>query len=167
VKDRLKVFWKEKARADVVDAALECGADDVVLAAKRLDALIEFQESEEFEDLAVAFKRAYRISKEAPGSGAVRPELFRQDEERELHAALGEARPRIDRAYAAEDFTTVFSVFRSLRGPIDRYFAKVFVNAEEKEVRENRLLVMKTIADLVAGAARLDLVQFERTKLET
>ncbi|MFH1435494.1 MAG: glycine--tRNA ligase subunit beta, partial [Pseudomonadota bacterium] len=167
LEDRLKVYWKDRARADILDAVIACGIEDLRKTRMRLEALIEFQRSDEFEDLSVAFKRAYRISRELDDDGAaVDTGLFQQAEEKELHEAVQKVTFDIDIAYRNDDFKKVYSAFRSLRKQIDGYFEKVFVNVEEEDIKVNRLRMMKMIADLVVGSARLDLVQFERTKLE-
>jgi glycyl-tRNA synthetase beta chain len=167
LKDRLKVFWKDRARSDMIDSVLACGVEDLVRALKRLEALLEFQKDPSFDDLAVAFKRAYRIGRELGDEAVdVEPGLFELPEEKDLFSGIAGAEPAIREAYAKEDFRGVFASFSRLRSPIDRYFDKVYVNVEDEAVKKNRLAMMRKIADLVALAARLDLVQFERTKLE-
>jgi glycyl-tRNA synthetase beta chain len=167
IKDRLKVYWKDVERPDILDAVLEVGVEDIVLARKRLDALKQFKESPSFEDLAVAFKRAYRISKELEGMKAttVDPKQFVQKEENELYNAIIGSMRQIEAAYKQEDYALVFGSFSHLRFNIDKYFEKVFVSVEKEEIKRNRLATLKMIVDLIAPAARLDLVQFERTKL--
>ena len=166
LEDRLKVYWRDRARADVLEAALACGVDDLVKADKRLGALLEFQESPVFGDLAVAFKRAYRISREIVGKErTIDHTLFEKGEEHHLYQAIQGIMPRVVSARNAEDYFTVYEQFIELRIPIDRYFENVFVNVEDEAVKLNRLSMMKMIADLVEGTARLDLVQFERTKI--
>lgn len=165
LKDRLKIFWKDRARSDILDAALECGVEDIVRTRSRLEALIDFQKSEEFENLAVAFKRAYRISREIEGHANIDVALFEMDEEKNLYEAVSAVEPGITKAYQEEDFREVYSLFAGLRLQLDNYFDFVFVNVEDDKIKENRLAMMKMIADLVADAGRLDLIQFERTKL--
>jgi glycyl-tRNA synthetase beta chain len=166
LEDRLKVFWRDRARADILDAALACGVDDLVRADRRLGALLEFHKLPFFDDLAVAFKRAYRISREIGDQDRpVDVRLFEKPEERSLHEAIAAAQPRVREARDREDFMTVLRQAADLRQVIDGYFENVFVNVEDEAVKLNRLSMMKMIADLVEGTARLDLVQFERTKI--
>ena len=165
LEDRLKVYWKDRARADILDAVIACGIDDLRKTRMRLEALIAFQKSADFEHLAVAFKRAYRISRELGDErGEVNTDLFQQEEERELYDEVQSAKNEIDAAYRRDDFSLVYNHFSSLRHYIDKYFEYVFVNVEEEEIKINRLRMMKMIADLVEDSARLDFVQFERTR---
>jgi glycyl-tRNA synthetase beta chain len=163
---RLRVLWGDEARADLIDACLACGVDSVLMARRRLEALVEFRKTEEFEDLAVAFKRAYRIvKKEAEVPASVDPALFEQDEERGLLQAVEGVETRVSDSVLNGDFSNAFNQFRVLRAPVDEYFEKVFVNVDDSAVRLNRLALLARIVRMIEPAARLDLVQFEKTRL--
>jgi glycyl-tRNA synthetase beta chain len=114
---RLRVLWKDDARADILEAALACGVDDVRLARRRLEALAEFQKTEEFEDLAVAFKRASRIVRDA-GQLPEHPvsDLLVQDEEKALHEAVERMDSTVSKAISVGDFRKAFNEFRKLSG---------------------------------------------------
>jgi glycyl-tRNA synthetase beta chain len=162
---RLRVLWRDDARTDLLDAVLACGVDDVVMARRRLVALTDFQGSEEFEDLAVAFKRAHRIVRDERALPPVPDEgLYEKDEERALHAAVAGMYDRVRRAVEDGDFTRAFAEFRKLRTPVDAFFDEVYVNVENDRVRVNRLALLGWLVGMVEPAARLDLVQFERTR---
>jgi len=168
LKERLKVAWKDELRADFIDAVLEVesGTHDLIKARKRLDAIKRFKESPYFENLAVAFKRAFRICREVDiKSDEINPVLFTEKEEKDLYDEVKNVKSEIERAYLEEDFDTVFTHFSKLRPVIDAYFEKVFVNVEDEKIRKNRLATMKLIVELIEKAGRLDLIQFERTKL--
>jgi glycyl-tRNA synthetase beta chain len=87
---------------------------------------------EDFEHLAVAFKRAKNILEKEPPA-AVEPKLFESDAERDLHAAVSRLGAR-DGSY--EDRLRALA---GLRGPVDRFFDDVLVMAEDRKVRANRL----------------------------
>jgi len=163
---RLRVLWSDVARADLLDACLACGVDSVPMARRRLEALVEFRKTEEFEDLAVAFKRAYRIVKKESGLPVeVDPTLFEQHEEHGLLQAVEGVESRVGESVLNGDFSSAFNQFRVLREPVDAYFEKVFVNVEDGAVRSNRLALLARIVRMIEPAARLDLVQFEKTRL--
>jgi glycyl-tRNA synthetase beta chain len=163
---RLRVLWGDEARADLLDACLACGVDSVLRARRRLEALVEFKKTEEFEDLAVAFKRAYRIvKKESDVPPSVDPTLFEQDEEHGLLEAVEDVENRVGDSVTSGEFTNAFNHFRVLRAPVDAYFEKVFVNVDDSAVRLNRLALLARIVRMIEPAARLDLVQFEKTRL--
>ena len=95
---------------------------------------------EDFEHLAVAFKRAKNILEQHPAS-AIDPKLFESDAERELHAAVGRLSAR-DGSY--EDRLRALA---ELRAPVDRFFDDVLVMAEDEKLRANRLgLLHQTVS---------------------
>jgi glycyl-tRNA synthetase beta chain len=95
---------------------------------------------EDFEHLAVAFKRAKNILSQAP-AGPVDAGLLQEPAERELHAAVGRLGAR-DGSY--EDRLRDLA---GLRAPVDRFFDDVLVMAEDAKLRANRLgLLHQTVS---------------------
>jgi glycyl-tRNA synthetase beta chain len=63
------------------------------------------------------------------------------------------------KALASEDFAGAMRVLSSLRVPVDRFFDKVTVNAEDKTLRENRLKLLSQIVETahhVADFSKVD-----------
>ncbi|MBK1839940.1 glycine--tRNA ligase subunit beta [Azospirillum sp. YIM B02556] len=151
--DRLKVVLREQGvRHDLVDAVFALGGeDDLVRLLARVKALQAFVGSDEGANLAAAYKRAsniVRIEEKKDGAAFDQPvdaARLAQDEEKALFAALNEAsataRPLLD----AEDFTGTMAALAKLRGPVDAFFDKVTVNAEDKDLRANRLRLLTQI----------------------
>lgn len=151
--DRLKVYLRDRgARHDLVDAvfALE-GQDDLVLIVKRVEALSEFLGSEDGANLLAGYKRAVnilRIEEKKDGASydaAPDAALFAQDEEKALAAAIAAATSRAKEAVAKEDFAAAMSALATLRAPVDAFFDKVTVNADDAKVRANRLKLLARI----------------------
>ncbi|MDP4575197.1 glycine--tRNA ligase subunit beta [Qipengyuania sp. G39] len=59
--------------------------------------------------------------------------------EKALMDALDTSEPAASRAIAAEDFGAAMAALAGLRGPIDRFFEEVTVNADEENKRAHRL----------------------------
>ncbi|MDE1172544.1 MAG: glycine--tRNA ligase subunit beta [Parvibaculaceae bacterium] len=151
--DRLKVYLRDRgARHDLVDAvfALE-SQDDLVLIVKRVEALGAFLATEDGANLLAGYKRAsniLRIEEKKDGVSfdeAPDASLFAQDEERTLAAAIDRAVDDAKKAVAAEDFVGAMSGLASLRGPVDAFFDKVTVNADDAALRANRLKLLARI----------------------
>jgi glycyl-tRNA synthetase beta chain len=151
--DRLKVYLRDRgARHDLVDAvfALE-GQDDLVLIVKRVEALSEFLSTEDGANLLAGYKRAVnilRIEEKKDGASydaAPDAALFAQDEEKALAAAIAAATGRAKEAVAQEDFAAAMSALATLRAPVDAFFDKVTVNADDPKVRANRLKLLAQI----------------------
>jgi glycyl-tRNA synthetase beta chain len=152
--DRLKVYLRDRgARHDLVDAvfALE-SQDDLVLIVKRVEALSDFLGTEDGANLLAGYKRAtniLRIEEKKDGEGAFNAapdaSLFTQDEEKALAAAIATASKAAKAAVAKEDFAAAMSALASLRAPVDAFFDKVTVNADDAKVRANRLKLLAQI----------------------
>ena len=126
---------------DEIEAALGArepeALDDPGACLARLQALhqVRAEAPEDFEHLAVAFKRARNILGDAPPA-SVEPALLSEPAERELHQAVsgfGATNGRLD--------ARLRSLAR-LRIPVDRFFDDVLVMAEDPKVRANRLALL-------------------------
>ncbi|CAO3414447.1 glycine--tRNA ligase subunit beta [Azospirillum endophyticum] len=151
--DRLKVVLREQGvRHDLVDAVFALGGeDDLVRLLARVKALQAFVGSDEGANLAAAYKRAsniVRIEEKKDGAAFDQPvdaARLAQDEEKALFAALNEASVTAKPLLDAEDFTGTMAALAKLRGPVDAFFDKVTVNAEDKDLRANRLRLLTQI----------------------
>ncbi|KAA0583701.1 glycine--tRNA ligase subunit beta [Azospirillum sp. B21] len=165
--DRLKVVLREQGvRHDLVDAVFALGGeDDLVRLLARVKALQAFVGSDEGANLAAAYKRAsniVRIEEKKDGAAFDQPvEAARlaQDEEMALFDALNEASATAKPLLDAEDFTGTMAALAKLRGPVDAFFDKVTVNAEDKDLRANRLRLLtqiRTTLNAVADFSKIE-----------
>lgn len=141
--------------AAVTAAPLVDALDDPRDAWERAQALhaVRAEAREDFEHLAVAFKRAHNILAGQTAAGAVEPGLFEADAERELHAALARLEQADDASYEAR-----LRALAGLRAPVDRFFDDVLVMAEDARVRANRLALLQGTVALfhrIADVSRL------------
>ncbi|UJR80794.1 glycine--tRNA ligase subunit beta [Sandaracinus amylolyticus] len=144
---------------DLVDACLGAweGRSIRDLAA-RVRALAELRKMPAYESLAVAFKRAYNIAKDAP-SGDPDPALFDHEAERALAARFSEIRSRVEIATQSGDYVAALTlVAKELREPIDRFFDQVFVMVDDARVRDNRLRLLGAIARTMTRIAHFHLL---------
>ena len=142
---------------DAVDAAVAAGCDDLVDASARIGALAVFKERNDYEALAVAFKRVCNIVKDGVDAVVV-PLLFQDKAEGELHAAFLEVQDKVKAAVAGREYVAALAEIATLRGPVDTFFDNVMVMADDNAVRTNRLALLTGIARLfgaIADFARL------------
>ncbi len=157
--DRLKVHLREQgARHDLIDAVFALGEDDLVLIVKRVEALGAFLDTDDGKNLLAGYKRAANILKaeEKKGdvfAGAADAAKLELPEEKALHAALDKAAPAASAALEKEDFAGAMTALAALRGPVDAFFDKVTVNAENPVLRENRLKLLGQIRDALHRVA--------------
>lgn len=149
--DRFKVHLKEEgARYDAIDAVLTPEADNLLLVARRLEALIVFINEEDGKNLLAGTKRAANIlaAEEKKGTkitDRVDAGLLREAEEKALFEAVTLASREAEEAIAREDFNGAMRALAKLRGPVDTFFDKVLVNDEDESVRANRLALLDQI----------------------
>lgn len=123
--------------ADEVEAVLGArepdALDDPHEVLVRLRALhkVRSEARDDFEHLAVAFKRAKNIL--GPEATRVDPALLSEEAERQLHSMVADLGRR-DGGYEAR-----LRSLAGLRAPVDRFFDDVLVMAEDPRVRSNRL----------------------------
>ena len=165
--DRLKVALREDGvRHDLIDAVFALGGeDDLVRLRTRVDALAGFLASEDGTNLLTAFRRAENIVRieakkdGAEGFGAVAADSLTQDEEKALWAALSTAGSSADGAVEQEDFAAAMAALATLRAPVDAFFDRVTVNADDPALRRNRLAMLERIVatmDRVADFRRVE-----------
>jgi glycyl-tRNA synthetase beta chain len=151
--DRLKVQLREQgARHDLVDAVFSlAGQDDLLLIARRVEALGKFLDTEDGKNLLAGSKRAaniLRIEEKRDGTtftGAPDPQLYAQAEERNLAQAIDAAKSEASVAVAREDFAAAMRAMAKLRPHVDAFFDKVTVNTDDKPARANRLRLLNEI----------------------
>jgi len=151
--DRLKVALKEKGvRHDLIDAVFSIGhEDDLVRLVARVEALQSFLKSEDGANLLAGYKRAANILKaEEKKDGKtfiseVTEKLLSEPSEIAQFAALAKAKATIATALEKEDFAAAMQQMAHLRPPVDAFFDGVKVNADDKQVRENRLNLLASL----------------------
>ncbi|TCQ29071.1 glycine--tRNA ligase subunit beta [Rhizobium sp. PP-CC-3G-465] len=124
--------------------------DDLLMVARRVEALTAFVTSQEGLNLLAGTKRATQLlaaeeKKGAVITDAVDPALFALPAEGELYAAVSSATSDAAEAVAREDFRSAMEALSTLRAPIDRFFADVLVNDENPAIRANRLALLGRI----------------------
>jgi glycyl-tRNA synthetase beta chain len=151
---RLKAVYAERFPTDLVEACL--GAWDGASLRDfdaRVEAVAAFKQLPAYESLAIAFKRAFNIAKDAP-EGAPDPALFREDAERALADCFSSLAPRLDAWVGEGDYDAALKqVAHELREPVDRFFEEVLVMADDPAVRDNRLRLLGGIAGALTRIA--------------
>jgi len=130
---------------ETITAVLAAGCRDVVDAADKVQALAAVRQSPEFPALATAFKRVINIAQGAE-PGEVTPLLFEQPEENVLFESMELMELEVTRALESRDYPGVCRALAGLRGPVDAFFEKVMVMAEDADLRRNRLALLLRIS---------------------
>lgn len=135
--------------------------------AKRVEALGQFLDTEDGENLLAGYKRAANILRAEEKKDALPDDLSVDAglvakgpaEEQALHAALGAVTASLETHLEAEDFTAAMGELAKLRAPVDAFFEGVMVNDEDAKIRANRLGLLDTIRSTVHRVADFSLIE--------
>jgi glycyl-tRNA synthetase beta chain len=137
---------------DTVDAVVASGYDDLVDTVTRIGALAAFKSRPDFAELAVTFKRVGNIVK-GDITASIDTSLFQEAAESALAADVRNVTINVAAAIEIRDYVTALTEIATLRGPVDTFFDKVMVMAEDEKVKNNRLALLSSISCLFTGIA--------------
>lgn len=148
--DRLKVYLRDRgARHDLIDAVRGDGDDDLLLIVRRVEALQKLIESDVGANLLTGTKRALNIlaaeERKDGGEtfdGPVDRAHLAEPAEKELAGVIEAVSGHVDAHMAREDYEGAFAALADLRPAVDAFFDAVMVNADEPDVRANRLAIL-------------------------
>lgn len=140
---------------DVIQAVVSVSVDNVTDVWNRARALQNLKTAPDFEPLAVAFKRVVNIIKKVKGFEAkpIKKNLFEHDSEDALYSAYQAVKDNVSINLEKGDPGQALHEIATLRGPVDAFFDGVLVMAKETNIRNNRLSLLKHIADLFEAIA--------------
>lgn len=162
--DRLKVYLRDQGqRHDLIDAVLASGQqDDLLMIVKRVEALDAFLSTDDGTNLLAGFRRAANILKaEEKKDGksyneAIDLHLIKAKGEAEekvlaevLEVATRHAREHVEK----EDFAGAMKALAQLRPAVDAFFDKILVNADDADVRTNRLRLLASFREATRAVA--------------
>ena len=162
--DRLKVYLREQGqRHDLIDAVLGSGQqDDLLMIVKRVEALDAFLATDDGTNLLAGFRRAANILKaEEKKDGksyneAIDLHLIKakgEPEEKVLAEVLAVATSHAREHVAKEDFAGAMKALAELRPAVDAFFDKILVNADDKDIRANRLRLLASFREATRAVA--------------
>jgi glycyl-tRNA synthetase beta chain len=138
-------------RDDVIEAVLKPTHNkplDLVDLVQRMKALDSVTSKPEFDPLIVGFKRAHRlVEKEQWDRKPVDGARFEHPMESTLHQTIAEEREKMVAAMAGGKYSQALDSLVRVKPAIDAFFTAVMVNAEDPDVRSNRLSLLQEVDD--------------------
>jgi glycyl-tRNA synthetase beta chain len=133
---------------DVVNAVLAAGSDDIVDTMARAEAVSQVRGSEDFQAIGTAFKRIKNILRQAAEkkiepAASFSPDGAADEAEKRLGAEMASAKASI--ASKKGDYVGALQDIAQLRPPVDTFFDKVMVMADDAKVRANRLALLRDL----------------------
>ena len=155
--DRLRYLFQQRGFGyDEVNAIVGSSRGFVerpLDARRRLEALRAVRGSQDFEALAVAFKRVKNLARELTGGPAESWDLLTGPAEAALVSEYRGRGEVIRRAVAAGEYGTAFKTAAGFRPVVDRFFNDVFVMVEEERLRRQRLTLVWRLHELLLELA--------------
>jgi len=150
--ERAKFVLRERRgfAYDEINAAFAAGADDLVDAAERVEALRAIRNTKNFAPLAASFKRIRNILEKSATAGdknqaGVNKDLLRDPAEQQLNLVAHKIGEEATRLKKARKYRQALEKISELRPSADFFFDKVLVMAEEVDVRRNRLALLRNL----------------------
>lgn len=160
ISDRVTVYLRDQGvRHDVVAAVAAAHGDDLVTLVKRVEALQAFLGGDDGVNLLAGYRRAaniLRIEEKKDGrtyAPAIAVDRLVEPEEKTFASAFAQGETVVAPALAAEDFAAAMTALAALRGPVDGFFDKVIVNADDAAIRESRLGLLSSFVALMNQVA--------------
>jgi glycyl-tRNA synthetase len=129
---------------DVVEGVLAVRGDNPTAAVRACAALAELARQPWWGDAFTAYARCARITRTLAERLPLDPDAYADEAEGNLHAAWEVAEQAMEAA--DEPAHALGEQLRALQGPINAYFDRVLVNAEDPALRSARLALVQRIA---------------------
>ncbi len=146
---------------ELVEAATSVGCDNPVDCLRRIAALDQIRTQESFRVLAGSFKRIRNIVKENKAT-AINTDLLTEPAEQELFAALNRVREKAWPMIEQREYQPALLEMLEMKEPVDRFFDKVMVMAEDEAVRQNRLNLLTALGELVLRVGDISRMHVEK-----
>ena len=153
-------YQDEGVSVDVIQAVLARRPTRPADFDARVRAVAHFRTLDAAEALAAANKRVSNIlAKVTTPIKDIDVNLCVEPAEINLANQVIALQKEVQPLIAEGNYTAVLDKLASLRTPVDTFFDNVMVNAEDENLRQNRLAILKTLQDLFLQVADISLLQ--------
>ncbi|WP_341788535.1 glycine--tRNA ligase subunit beta [Rickettsia endosymbiont of Lasioglossum villosulum] len=147
--ERAKFYFKNEYDISLINAVLDLNLANIKF---KLDALKEFLEKEDGKQLLNAYKRASNILGSQNIDGAVEPNLFSTQPEKELFKVT----QKLSLQIVDKDYDKALNLLQTLLTPITSFFDNVLVNDSDQKIAKNRLLILQDVCKLFHKIAKFN-----------
>src|SRR5437868_1429440 len=152
LRERLEFYLRDVRgfAYDVANAVLAADANDVVDALARAEALTKVRPSQDFESIAIAFKRIKNILRQARESciavgERLKAEALQEQAEKKLATEIPRIASKVEQLRKTRNYEDALLEIAKLRPVVDTFFDKVMIMVEDEKVRSNRLALLQTL----------------------
>ncbi len=166
ISSRLKAYWQGMGHdGKIVDAVIQAGCENVLMAEQRLSALVRFSKHPDYEAAVLTFKRIDNIIQKQGGEAGVEllekyeSHLLQDDYETGLARQINEVLADWDERWGKGDFDVLFNRLHGLRPVVDDFFDNVMVMCDDPDLRQNRLNMMNILSKKLGTLADFSALQ--------
>ncbi|MDV6316504.1 glycine--tRNA ligase subunit beta [Idiomarina sp. HP20-50] len=159
---RFRPWYVEQGiSVDVIQSVLARSPSKPTDFDQRVKAVQRFKSLTSAESLAAANKRVGNIlaKSEEPISGDVKEELLQEESETSLYQLVKQTESTVEPLIANAEYSDALTHLSELKEPVDAFFEHVMVNADNNDVRINRLNLLFRLRQLFLKIADISLLQ--------
>ena len=156
IKQRVKnIFLEDGISYDVIDAVLAADNNgDIVDIKHRIEAIEEFYNQPIFGKIITSSSRVSNLSKNSE-KAEINKLLLREKAELNLYHNYEKIYPRIKKFICNKEYKKALKLLGDLCEPVDEFFDQVLVMDKDKDIRKNRVALIKKIGILFNQVADL------------
>ena len=160
VYNRLKAYYQDQGiEASIFLAVLSTNPQDILDFDNRVKAVKQFKSLPEAENLASAYKRINNILSKADNFDKnINESLLKEDAEVKLFNVLKNVDVKVSKLYSDSNYTEALSALSELKDPVDNFFENVMVNAEDVNIKNNRLALLNNLHEIIAKTADISVL---------
>ncbi len=151
---------KENKKLDILDSVLGAGCSSIIDIDLRYKAIEGFIAENDIKNIIAPMVRCKNLSAKIHFSG-VKASLFEDEMEEKLFSALNNIKEIVSDHVAAKNYREALGQLEKFGKTVDLFFDKVMVMAEDKNIRANRLNLVRDTSDLY-----LKIADFSRLVIE-
>lgn len=158
--NRLKAYYQDQGvDGQLIQSVLSVRPESLLDFDKRINAVKAFKDLPEAADLASAYKRIANIlSKAETTSDEISANFLKDEAEVKLAGEIQKIQPEIIKLYAAGDYQSALCRLAALKDSIDGFFEHVMVNADDADLKKNRLAILSVLKDLFSRTADISVL---------
>jgi glycyl-tRNA synthetase beta chain len=164
IRERIEAILLDSGeRYDIVDAVLESGIDNLLSLRDRLNAVKQLSAKKYWRKLCEIVERTFNISRGAVASQKLDRKLLKEKEEKTLYNIYRKTKERFSEFALSGRYVEASELYcEAFSAPVHEFFDKVFVNVDDKALRDNRMVLNWKINRLyVDSIADLSKIVFE------
>lgn len=139
---------------DIIDAVINAEFDDIYDSYLKIEELSKWKYKDEFLNILSSFNRVSNLASKAKSS-EINTELFTEKAELELLKAFDRVNTEYEGYVDNREYGKALALMMTLKKPIDDFFDNIMVMVEDEDIKNNRLGLLKSMANMMNRIADL------------